>query len=234
MKTLRKYSLGLLAGLTLAVGCEFTDIDPPYAQDADAFFNSPEDYELALVGAYDLLQTSYLSLWLGEIASDNAIAGGESVTDTEGLHQIDNMTHGGVNNELRSFFRWNYAGITRANYIFEHKDKIDFDGKDRILAQAAFLRAYYYFELVKVFGPVPLVVDRRIGADEVASIERAPVEQVWAQIETDLTYAAGILGWTAPQKGRITKGAALALLGKAHLYQNEFNEAATALDRVIT
>ncbi|WP_224995529.1 RagB/SusD family nutrient uptake outer membrane protein [Cesiribacter sp. SM1] len=224
----------LFAGMILSVGCEdFTDIDPEFAQDADSYFNAPADYEQALVGAYDLLQTSYLSLWIGEIASDNAIAGGESVTDSEGLHQIDAMTHGGVNNELRSIFRWNYAGVTRANYIFENKDNIDFEGKDEILAQAAFLRAYYYFELVKFFGAVPLVIDRRLSPDELASVPRSPATEVYAQIEEDLTYAAGILDWTAEQKGRITKGAALALLGKAHLYQNEFAEAATVLDRVI-
>ncbi|AHM60810.1 ragb/susd domain protein [Flammeovirgaceae bacterium 311] len=234
MNKFRKILSLLLASLVLTVGCEdFTDIDPQFSQDADNYFVSPADYERALIGAYDLLQTSYLSLWIGEIASDNAIAGGESVTDTEGLHQIDAMTHGGVNAELRNLFRWNYAGITRANYIFENRDNIDFEGKDKILAQAAFLRAYYYFELVKFFGDVPLVVDRRLGIDQLSSTPRTPAAEVYAQIEADLTYAAGILDWTDPQKGRVTKGAALALLGKAHLYQNEFAEAATALDRVI-
>lgn len=234
MNPFRKITAILLMGMMATVGCEdFTDINPPYTQDADNYFKSPEDYEKALLGAYDLMQTSYLSLWLGEIASDNAIAGGESVTDSEGLHQIDAMKHGGVNAELRSFFRWNYAGITRANYLLENKDKLDFPGKAKILAQARFLRAYYYFELVKVFGGVPLVVDRRLGVDEVKSLDRASAAQVYEQIEQDLAYAAGELSWTAGQKGRITKGAALALLGKAHLYQNEFDQAATVLDQVI-
>ncbi|MCZ8217262.1 MAG: RagB/SusD family nutrient uptake outer membrane protein, partial [Cyclobacteriaceae bacterium] len=98
---------------------EFVNIEPYYALDAENFFKSPDDYQRALVGAYDLMQTSYLDIWIGEIASDNSIAGGESVTDSEGLHQIDNMTHGGVNAELRSLFRWMYAGIARVNYIFE-------------------------------------------------------------------------------------------------------------------
>ena len=75
------------------------------------------------------------------------------------------MNHNAVNNELRSIFRWNYAGITRANYLLENKNKIDFAGKDKIIAEATFLRAYYYFELVKYFGDVPLVVDKRLGAD---------------------------------------------------------------------
>lgn len=212
---------------------DFVDIDPPYTLDAENFFKSPSDYDRALTGAYDLLQTSYLDMWIGEIASDNSIAGGESVTDTQGLHEIDGMTHGLVNSELRSLFRFMYAGITRVNYIFENKDNIDFEGKEKILAQAYFLRAYYYFELVKFFGGVPLIIDRRIGAEELKSLGRASVEEVYAQIEADLTVAAETLAWTDPVKGRITKGAALALLGKVYLYQNKFNEAATALDEVI-
>jgi starch-binding outer membrane protein, SusD/RagB family len=234
MKNISKTSILFVILVLLTVRCDdFVDIDPPYTLDAENYFLSESDYDRALTGAYDLLQTSYLDMWIGEIASDNSIAGGESVTDTQGLHEIDAMTHGLVNSELRSHFRFMYAGITRVNYIFENKDNIEFEGKDKVLAQAAFLRAYYYFELVKFFGPVPLVIDRRIGADEVSSINRSPVADVYAQIEADLTFAAETLDWTDPVKGRITKGAALALLGKAYLYQDKFTEAATTLDEVI-
>jgi hypothetical protein len=234
MKNLLKTTILLAGSLFTSVSCDdFVDIDPLYSQDADNYFLSPADYDKALTGAYDLLQTSYVGLWISEIASDNAIAGGESVTDSEGLHQIDAMTHGGVNNELRSLWRWMYTGITRVNYIYENRDKIDFEGKNRILAEAAFLRAYYYFELVKFFGDVPLIIDKRLGASEVSSQPRTPASEVYAQIEKDLVFASENLEWTNPVKGRITKGAVLSLLGKAYLYQNKFAEAATTLDRVI-
>ena len=179
----------LIVGLVLAgiFSCKkFLSVDPPYTQDAENYFQTPEDYDRALVGAYDLLQTSFMSLWIGEIASDNSIAGGESANDSQGLHQIDAMTHGGVNNDLRSVFRWNYVGISRANYILENKDNIDFPEKAHILAEAKFLRAYYYFELVKFFGDVPLVIDKRLGIEEVRSIDRSPKADVYAQIEKDL------------------------------------------------
>ncbi len=218
-----------------STGCKkFLAVDPPYTQDAENFFETQEDYERALTGAYDLLQASFLTVWIGEIASDNAIAGGESVNDSQGLHQIDDMTHGGVNNELRNVLRWNYAGVTRANYILENQNNIDFVGKDKIIAEARFLRAYYYFELVKFFGDVPLIIDKRIGIEEATQIARSPKSEVYAQIEEDLTYAASILGPVATQKGRATKGAALSLLGKAYLYQNKFVEAAATFDQVIT
>lgn len=235
MRTNKYFAFALLfaVGIT-SFGCKkFLSVDPAYTQDAENFFQTPEDYERALIGAYDLLQSSFLSVWIGEIASDNTIAGGESVNDTEGLHQIDAMTHGGVNNELRNLFRWNYAGITRVNFIMEFKDNIDFVGKEQILAEAKFLRAFYYFELVKVFGDVPLIIDKRLGAEEVTTIERASKEDVYAQIELDLTEAAAVLNPIAPEKGRATRGAAQALLGKVYLYQNKFGLAATTLDLVI-
>lgn len=215
-------------------GCsDFLEIDPPYTQDAENFFERQEDYERALVGAYDLLQGSFLNIWIGEIASDNAIAGGESVTDTEGLHEIENMSHDAVNNELRSIWRWNYAGLTRANYILEFKDKIDFEGKDQIIAECQFLRAYYYFQLVKFFGDVPLITDKRLGAEEAKEIERTSKSEVYRQIESDLKAAAAVLPEVQVIKGKVTKGAARSLLGKVQLYQNKFDQAASTLDSVI-
>ena len=228
------YTLLALVSIVTLPSCEkFLSVDPPYAQDAENFFQTQEDFERALVGAYDLLQGSFLSLWIGEIASDNAIAGGESVNDSKGLHDIDNMTHGGVNVELRNLFRWNYTGITRVNYILENQDNIDFPGKAHILAEAKFLRAYYYFELVKFFGDVPLIIDKRIGIEEARSIPRSPKAEVYAQIEADLIAAAAVLNATPAQKGRATKGAAKSLLGKVYLYQNKFTEAAAILEEVI-
>jgi tetratricopeptide (TPR) repeat protein len=231
-RSARIATLIMLGSLT-SISCDdMIDIEPEYSLDAENFFKSPNDYQLALTAVYDLLQTSYLDMWISEIASDNAIAGGESVTDTEGLHQIDAMTHGGTNTELRSLFRFMYAGIARANYLLENKDRLDFDGKARIIAEARFLRAYYYFELVKFFGDVPYFT-RRLSASEVSSQDRTPAAEVYSKIEEDLVAAAEDLEWTTSVKGRVTKGAALSLLGKAYLYQDKFEEAAEVLDEVI-
>lgn len=233
---MKRIILSISAALLLLAtgGCEkYLDVEPAYAQDAESYFNSPQDYEQALIGAYDLLQASFLNLWIGEIASDNSIAGGESFTDTEGLHQIDAMTHNAVNTELRNIMRWNYAGVARANYIMEFRDKIDFEGKTRIIAETRFLRAYYYFQLVKYFGDVPLIVDERLGAEQVTETDRTPRAQVYDQIERDLNFAADNLDWSNSVKGRVDKGAALALLGKVYLYQKDFSNAADALDEVI-
>ncbi|MFM7175528.1 MAG: RagB/SusD family nutrient uptake outer membrane protein, partial [Caldilinea sp.] len=109
----------------------------------------------------------------------------------------------------------------------------DFPGKDHILAEAKFLRAYYYFELVKFFGDVPLVIDKRLGIEEVRTIDRSPKAEVYAQIEKDLKEAFPVLNPVASQKGRATRGAALALLGKAYVYQNKWAEASQTFDEVV-
>lgn len=234
MKTIERILFACTLVIFIATGCDkFLETDPLFTQDAENYFTNPQDYDLALIGAYDLLQGSFMNIWIGEIASDNSIAGGESVTDTKGLHEIDEMTHGAVNTELRSVFRWNYAGVTRTNYLLENKDNIDFPGKDQIIAEAQFLRAYYYFQLVKYFGDVPLIVDKRLGVDEVAQLNRTPASTVYEQIEIDLIESSQVLDWTNSVKGRVTKGAALALLGKVYLYQNKFSESVSTFDQVI-
>lgn len=223
--------LSLFASMMfVACGDDFVEVEP-INENSEDFFNSEEDYQDALVGAYDLLQATYLNVMVGEIASDNTLAGGESATDTPGIQQIDNMTHTPVNQQLRDIWGWMFAGVNRANYILEFQDKTDFTGKDQVIAQARFLRAYYYFELVKWFGDVPLAVDQRLLFGDQFNVDRTPKEEVYAQIEQDLIFAAETLPATQAEEGRITSGAARALLGKAYLYQDKFTEAANALDQ---
>lgn len=212
---------------------EYSDETDNYNIDSQGYFNSEDDYYMALIGAYDLLQASYVNVLLGEIASDNTLCGGESATDVIGFQQIDDMTHTQVNNNLRDVWNWMFAGVNRANYILEFKDKIEFEGKEVILGEASFLRAYYNFELLKWFGGIPLKVDQRFAPGDELSIPRSTPAEVYALIESDLKYAVNNLEYVAPQTGRVTKGAAEALLGKAYLYQNKFAEAATVLDNVI-
>lgn len=225
------YAFTIFVGLA---GCsdDFVERDPVYSIGSENYFNSETDYYNALVGAYDLLQSTYVNVMLGEIASNNTLCGGESATDVIGFQQIDDMTHTPVNSNLKNVWDWMFAGVNRANYILEFQDKTDFDGKEAIIAETRFLRAYYYFELVKWFGPVPLKETRFELGDE-TTIPRSPVSEVYALIEADLQYAVDNLEYTAPQVGRVTKGAAQALLGKAYLYQDKFSDAANVLDNLI-
>lgn len=234
IKINKKIATGLLTIMLFAsCGDDFVERDPVYAIDSENYFNSEEDYYNALIGAYDLLQASYVNVMLGEIASDNTLAGGESANDVIGFQQIDDMIHTPVNSNLKNIWDWMFAGVNRANYIIEFKDKTDFDGKDQIIAEAYFLRAYYNFELVKWFGPIPLKADSRFAVGDETTIPRSPVTDVYALIEQDLKFAVNNLAETAPQVGRVSREAARALLGKAYLYQDKFQQAATTFDLVI-
>ena len=87
---------------------------------------------------------------------------------------------------------------------------------------------------MKYFGDVPLIIDKRLGNNEVQDLERSPASEVYAQIEEDLNSASSVIDWSSPIKGRVNKGAVLALLGKVYLYQDKFTESASTLDQVIT
>ena len=235
MKTIniKKYLVVILF-LVISISCsdDFVDVKPT-GDNSEDFFNSEEDYQNALIGAYDMLQSSYINVMLGEIASDNTLAGGESATDVLGIQEIDDMVHTPQNAQLRDIWGWMYSGVNRANYILEFKDKTDFVGKEKVLAEATFLRAYYYFELVKWFGDVPFVVDKRIQFGEQFNLDRTPKSEIYTQLEADLIFAADNLPYIQETKGRVTKGAAQALLGKIYLFQQKYDEAAAVLDDLI-
>ena len=236
MKTLKITSILFVFVFTIVTSCsdDFVDVESQ-DQNSEDYFNSEGDYQDALIGAYDLLQSSYINVMLGEIASNNTLAGGESANDVVGIQEIDDMIHTPVNAQLRDIWSWMYAGANRANYIMEFQDKTDFPNKNVVLAQARFLRAYYYFELVKWFGDVPFSVDKRIQFGDQFELVRTPKAEIYAQLESDLIFASENLpvSWEESETGRATKGSAQALLGKIYLYQEKFSDAAVAFEQVI-
>ena len=236
MKTLKITSILFVFVFTIVTSCsdDFVDVESQ-DQNSEDYFNSEGDYQDALIGAYDLLQSSYINVMLGEIASNNTLAGGESANDVVGIQEIDDMIHTPVNAQLRDIWSWMYAGANRANYIMEFQDKTEFPNKNVVLAQARFLRAYYYFELVKWFGDVPFSVDKRIQFGDQFELDRTPKAEIYAQLESDLIFASENLpvSWEEAETGRATKGAAQALLGKIYLYQEKFSDAAGAFEQVI-
>jgi len=247
MKKTIKHQLLIAVAILLTFGLysctdKFLDQEENYLIDSESYFNSEDDYYMALIGAYDLLQATYVNNLLGEIASDNTLCGGESATDVLGFQQIDDMTHTSINNNLRDIWNWMFAGVKRTNYFLEFQDKTDFDGRIGMIAEVRFLRAYFHFELVKWFGGVPIKnyadalagAGKRFSPGDETTVPRYSAEQVYALIESDLTFAVNNLDYSAPQIGRATKGSAQALLGKAYLYQNKFVQAAGVLDDLIT
>ena len=247
MKKINKNIVLIVVGILVTFGLysctdKFLDEEENYLIDSESYFNSEDDYYMALIGAYDLLQATYVNNLLGEIASDNTLCGGESATDVLGFQQIDNMTHTPVNDNLRDIWNWMFAGVKRTNYFLEFQNKTDFEGRIRMVAEVRFLRAYFHFELVKWFGGIPIKNyagalaggGERFSPGDETTVPRYSAEQVYALIESDLTFAVNNLDYSAPQIGRVTKGSAQALLGKAYLYQDKFAQAADVLEDLIT
>jgi hypothetical protein len=229
-----KYVILILTILGVA-SCsdDFVEVDPRYQINSDSYFASPDDYNNALIGAYDILQSTYANVILGEIASDNTNAGGESANDVVGWQQVDRMQHTPINDNLDDIWDWNFAGVQRASFIIENENKTDFDGRDQIIAEARFLRAYFNFELLKWFGPIPIKPEGQFVLDEATSIPRSSKEDVYAFIESDLQIAIENLAENAPEIGRASKTSAQALLGKVYLYEEKFSESVAQLNAVI-
>ncbi len=244
IKTLKYLLILLLVGFT---SCDdFAEVDPigPVAED---FFNTEEEYEAALLGAYDMLQTTFQNNTVAVVASDDIGAGGDAFnTDQPVLQHINLMTQTPADEvQLREIWQFMYGGLSRANYFLVNKDKLEFAGKEAMIAQAYFLRAYYTFELVKFFGNIPLEVEERNGVNRMANsqilageqfvLERtASISAVYGLIQEDLKEAIPNLSPTENLPYKVTKGAAQALLGKVYLYDGKFSDAATALNQVIS
>ncbi|WP_282016543.1 RagB/SusD family nutrient uptake outer membrane protein [Marinifilum flexuosum] len=135
--------------------------------------------------------------------------------------------------------RWRerYRGIQRVNRIFEGADgvsDINAEKKARLLAEAKFLRAYFYFDLVYLFGDVPYITNS-LTPDEAAESTRTAKQTILDAMLTDLTAAAADLptSYSSDNLGRVTKGAALSLKARILLYQEKWGEAATTAKEVM-
>jgi hypothetical protein len=250
---LLNWALFLILGTSLGACDDFVEITP-LGETSDDYFNNEEQYESALIGAYDMLQTTYNNVFIAAIAADDVIAGGDPNNfDQPTLQRIDKMDQTSAdNNQLRDVWGFMYAAMNRANFILEFKDKTAFAGKDEIIAQAYFLRAYYTFELAKLFGDIPLllnedgtrILNKRILIGEQYETNRVgSISAVYALIEEDLKDAISLglpsVTTVSAEKYKITEGAAQALLGKVYLYHGKFDatkfaQAATHLNAVIS
>lgn len=230
------YIITIAMALFMGASCEkFVDYKPSedYQITADDYLKNADDYNKMVIGTYSPLQWLYANPVIGDVASDNAVSGGENATDVLGLQQIDDYQLTTNNSYMTEAWKACYEGINRANYLHENKAKLEFTGKDALYGEVYFLRAYYYFELVRMFGDVPLFVEGRLSASDSRKFQRSPKADVYKQIELDLTEAVKVLPPVNAQKGRITRYAAQALMGKVLLYQGKFDAAAAMLENVV-
>lgn len=240
----KKYILmSLVAFVAVLASCKkFVDYNPheDFVTTEQDYLKTETDYRTMVISAYSPLQWLNQMVPVGDIASDNSVSGGESASDVLSLQQIDDYTNTPINSTMTDLWQVAYEGVNRANYLTEYKDKnlagqtVSFAGKDALYGEVYFLRAYYYFSLVRMFGDVPLFTDKRLGVSDSRTLKRAAKADVYKAIEADLNSAITVLPAVQTEKGRITKYAAQALLGKVFLYENKFDDAKTMLESVIT
>lgn len=217
------------------VSCEkgFVDIQPK-GQFLSANYYADKDQAYgALVGVYDVLRKNSGGfeniITMMNAGSDDNFAGGGGSTDGAGIQGFSNYSLTAIIMP-GSFWNDHYQGIFRANTLLAKLPGVTMDAtlKARFAAEAKALRANYYFNLVRMFKNVPLLLDPLTATNMYEVIQAAPTA-VYTQIEKDLTEAIVDLPGAvslATEAGRLSKGAAKALLGKVYLYENKGSLAA--------
>lgn len=209
------------------------------AFEGDNFFRNEQECFFALVGTYDPLR-KYAGGFENMVtffnaASDDFYAGGGSATDGAGIQGVSNWQLN-ANTMPASYWRDYYQGIARANELIARAPDADMSDniKNRFISEAKTLRAIYYFDLLRMFGNIPLILKTFQVNDDFYNVPQVAKSEVYAQIEKDLNEAIPNLPITVSgeQRGRLTQGAARAMLGKVLLYQNKKAEAATQFAEV--
>lgn len=179
--------------------------------------------------------TTYFSEWfIGDICSDDALKGGQNIKDMDAAYDMENFKTTASNVLLRDYYRAKYQGIIRCNLALQEIPKYEPDAslsqerKDCLLGEAYFLRGFYYFQLVKVFGGVPMI-DFVVDSSDAWVQPRATADEVYQHIFADFMKAEELLyeksKYSDEDLGRATKGAAQAMLCKAYLFHHQYDEA---------
>ncbi|MEO0899728.1 MAG: RagB/SusD family nutrient uptake outer membrane protein [Bacteroidota bacterium] len=226
----------------------FLELKPRGTELETNFYQTEEELFEALVATYDVLQWGGTNGWTMKLgllnaASDDTYAGGSDASDQPSWVAYDQFTLDPFLGPQLGLWQKAYTGIYRANLLLqkleEAPEDVNATFKARTAAEAKFLRAYFHFDLVRFFSNVPLITTV-LSADEIYTQTQNTPEEVYAQIELDLQDVRSTFelpeSLPADEIGRITKGAATALLGKVILYQNNegrMAEAATLFEEVI-
>ncbi len=237
MKKKLLYSFFAVTLLLTSCNKDLLDITNPNAPTTDTFWKTPEDAQLGLNAAYNMFsKPGSWSRWIYfryDLTSDE----GFSKSPWNALKEWTRFIYFNYNFWPGNGLMWrdHYKAIFRCNQVLDNVPGIEFEDqaeKAQILAQAKFLRAFYYYNLALMFDNVPLVLNVPNLDD---NPEQKTEAEVFAQVKLDLQEAANDLPeqWGSSELGRVTKGAALALLGKAHMQMHEWQEAKDAFSWLV-
>lgn len=242
MKKSNKFLIVMISFISLLMSCsdEFLDPDKNGLILEDNFYGNEEDAYAGIIATYDVLKKNSGGfenmIAMMNAGSDDHYAGGGGANDGTGMQSFSNytITPGSIPS---SFWNDYFQGIFRANVMIEKLPAVPMDEtvKARFTAEAKALRAFYNFQLVRMFGNIPLIT-KPLTAAEFYNVLQVPSSEVYTQIETDLTEAITDLPFTLAspetEAGRFTQGIARALLGKVYLYQGKNDLAAAQFAEV--
>lgn len=239
MKSKFKY-IGVLAAVFAFTSCgdQFLEVEPRgTALESNYYKNRDEAYN-GLVAVYDVLGfTEGFVSKVGSLnsASDDHYAGGGGPTDMNSFQVWSNYTLDPAVGPQDALWKKGYSGAFRANVLLSKLPGVPMDEAEKIrfAAEAKLLRAYFYFDLVRLFRNIPLIVEPLPGSD-IYNVEQVAPGVVYEQIMKDITEALpGLPNMVAgAERARLTAGAAHALLGKVYLYQERWGEAAAEFAEV--
>jgi hypothetical protein len=233
----------ILSVLFISFGCgeDFTTINPKGVL-SDATMQNAGGVNLLLTSTYSALDGIYQGAgdpwfstgdnWWFDVLSDDAHKGSED-SDQAPLFDLETYNWTTANGYPLGKWRSLYAGANRANAVINVAAPIADTDADvaQALAEAKFLRGFFYFELQKIWGNVAYVDETQYASNE---FNQPNTGDVWDQIEADFTYAAANLASSSSEPGRANSWTAKAFLGKTHIYQGEYAEASTQLEAVIS
>lgn len=238
MKKINIYLL-LIFSFSGIIGCSsFLDENPADRLVVGNFYTSEKDAQAAVDATYEQLNDLYnrLMYMLGELPTDN-MKNGLGMPNPF-LQDLEFLRHNSQNTFVKNMWMYSYSGISRANTAINkipEIEKITESKRNRFIGEARFLRGLYYFNLVRYFGDVPLILDLKTVDDAV--IARTPKAEVYTQIIDDLTFAEANLPlrseYPDSDEGRVNQGAVKILLGKVYLTQGEFQKAKDKLAEVV-
>lgn len=231
------FKQGILILLLCGCSDDFLDLQPKTFQNSSAFYKTEAQFELAVNGIYAPLQAIYNnSMWtLAEMRSDNTTyQANHPVGAYLANVDIDEFQVQDGNSVVASFYNNAYASISRSNIVLDRivGANFDQDKKDQFIGEAKFLRAFNYFNLVRICGDVILTLHEIETTDGALSGTRASASVVYDAILADVTDAIELLPNPAIKDGRATEGAARTLLAEVYMTQGDFPSAITQLREV--
>lgn len=225
-------SFFIVTVIVCITGCKKDlDITNPNTPTTTVFWKSASDAQLGINAIYSTFHREGLSRWLYFMTMVRSDEGYSTSPNPDIVNNYDAFHITDYNNYLiTSVWQDDYVGINRANQVIDNVPAIDMDAtlKQQLLAEAKFLRGFFYYNLATLYGNVPLLLHASKGNDYPAT---SPQDSVFIQAEHDFTDAAAALpvSYDAPNVGRANKGAAYAMLGKAYMQQHKYAEAKQAL-----